>query len=278
MDVKMTFLNGPLNEEVYVAEPDGFVDPDHPEKSTDLMKQYAYVHVIKQDNRKAHPKGLKDLSITKGIIIMGLLVSEGSGFELTKFLDVDMSDACTRKHSWRNTVPRKFDKGCTNILKHELVLELLPHTSSRGHPILTTKWIELLKFWFSEVRLMVILIAALSRLKPLPFCSMESASALLFPDDILFHKSYVSKSSTLAFGRHIQVPYGQEVWWTLVIRVDDTFCPIEVNGLHLGEIFNESAVNTPLTLEKNGFQSADSGACCINCFNSDLGLRGYLPD
>nr|GEU36729.1 hypothetical protein [Tanacetum cinerariifolium] len=32
MDVKMTFLNGPLKEEVYVAQPDGFVAPDHPEK------------------------------------------------------------------------------------------------------------------------------------------------------------------------------------------------------------------------------------------------------
>nr|GEU33717.1 putative RNA-directed DNA polymerase [Tanacetum cinerariifolium] len=32
MDVKTDFLNGPWKEEVYVAQPDGFVDSDHPEK------------------------------------------------------------------------------------------------------------------------------------------------------------------------------------------------------------------------------------------------------
>ncbi|GJZ17902.1 retrovirus-related pol polyprotein from transposon TNT 1-94 [Tanacetum coccineum] len=38
MDMKMSFLNGPLKEEVYVAQPDGFVDPDHPEKVYRLRK------------------------------------------------------------------------------------------------------------------------------------------------------------------------------------------------------------------------------------------------
>ncbi|GJZ28437.1 retrovirus-related pol polyprotein from transposon TNT 1-94 [Tanacetum coccineum] len=38
MDVKMTFLNDPLKEEVYVVKPDGFVDPDHPERVYRLRK------------------------------------------------------------------------------------------------------------------------------------------------------------------------------------------------------------------------------------------------
>nr|GEW97538.1 hypothetical protein [Tanacetum cinerariifolium] len=40
MDVKTAFLNGPLKEEVYVAQPDGFVDPDHPEKVYLLRKAH----------------------------------------------------------------------------------------------------------------------------------------------------------------------------------------------------------------------------------------------
>nr|GEY42581.1 hypothetical protein [Tanacetum cinerariifolium] len=38
MNVKTEFLSGPLKEEVYVAQPDEFVDPDHPEKLYQLRK------------------------------------------------------------------------------------------------------------------------------------------------------------------------------------------------------------------------------------------------
>ncbi|GJU64420.1 copia protein [Tanacetum coccineum] len=38
MEVKKAYLNCPLKEEVYVNQPDGFVDPDHPEKVYHLRK------------------------------------------------------------------------------------------------------------------------------------------------------------------------------------------------------------------------------------------------
>nr|GFA50686.1 integrase, catalytic region, zinc finger, CCHC-type, peptidase aspartic, catalytic [Tanacetum cinerariifolium] len=38
MDVKTAFLNGLLKEEVYVAQPDGFFNPDHPKKVYRLRK------------------------------------------------------------------------------------------------------------------------------------------------------------------------------------------------------------------------------------------------
>nr|GEX58241.1 retrovirus-related Pol polyprotein from transposon TNT 1-94 [Tanacetum cinerariifolium] len=40
MDVKITFLYGPLKEEVYVNQPDGFVDPYHPDKYTISRRHY----------------------------------------------------------------------------------------------------------------------------------------------------------------------------------------------------------------------------------------------
>ncbi|GJS70104.1 retrovirus-related pol polyprotein from transposon TNT 1-94 [Tanacetum coccineum] len=53
MDVKTAFLNGPLKEEVYVAQPEGFVDPDHPEKVYLLRKSFVW---IKQAPRACVPE------------------------------------------------------------------------------------------------------------------------------------------------------------------------------------------------------------------------------
>ncbi|GJU00298.1 ribonuclease H-like domain-containing protein [Tanacetum coccineum] len=62
MDVKTTFLNGPLKEEVYVAQPDGFVDPDHPEKVYHLRKA---LYGLKQAPRAWYDK-LSNFLISKG--------------------------------------------------------------------------------------------------------------------------------------------------------------------------------------------------------------------
>nr|GEY23472.1 hypothetical protein [Tanacetum cinerariifolium] len=59
MDAKTTFLNGPLKEDVYVAQPDGFIDPDHPEKVYQLRKA---LYGLKQAPRAWYDKLLKFLT------------------------------------------------------------------------------------------------------------------------------------------------------------------------------------------------------------------------
>ncbi|GKF10719.1 retrovirus-related pol polyprotein from transposon TNT 1-94 [Tanacetum coccineum] len=68
MDVKTAFLNGLLKEEVYVAQPDGFVYPDHPEKGYRLRKS---LYGLKQAPRAWYDElsnFLMSKGFTKGII------------------------------------------------------------------------------------------------------------------------------------------------------------------------------------------------------------------
>nr|GEV51669.1 ribonuclease H-like domain-containing protein [Tanacetum cinerariifolium] len=53
MDVKTTFLYDPLKEEVYVNQPDGFVDPYHPDKVHRLKKT---LYGLKQAPKAWYPK------------------------------------------------------------------------------------------------------------------------------------------------------------------------------------------------------------------------------
>ncbi|GJY34412.1 ribonuclease H-like domain-containing protein [Tanacetum coccineum] len=115
MDVKTTFLNGPLKDEVYVVQPDGFVDPDHPEKVL-LKAKYALEILKKHGMEKGQsigtlmamkPKLDADLSgkfvdqtdycskigsliyLTSSRLDIVQAYLKDSSFELTAFLDSD---------------------------------------------------------------------------------------------------------------------------------------------------------------------------------------------
>ncbi|GJU91167.1 retrovirus-related pol polyprotein from transposon TNT 1-94 [Tanacetum coccineum] len=128
MDVKTDFLNGPLKEDVYIAQPDGFVDPDHAEKVYRLRKA---LYGLKQAPRawcdelsnflmskgftkvcycaryQARPtqKHLKEVKrifrYLKRTINMRLLYPKDSGFQLTAFSDAEHAGCLvTRKSTY----------------------------------------------------------------------------------------------------------------------------------------------------------------------------------
>nr|GEU77799.1 retrovirus-related Pol polyprotein from transposon TNT 1-94 [Tanacetum cinerariifolium] len=99
MDVKTTFLYGPLKEEVYMNQPDGFVDPYHPDKVYRLNKA---LYGLKQAPRAWYnelsnflvSKGFSKGSIDPNLFITKhrgdiLLYPKDTGFELTAFSNSD---------------------------------------------------------------------------------------------------------------------------------------------------------------------------------------------
>nr|GEU28702.1 copia-type polyprotein [Tanacetum cinerariifolium] len=86
MDVKTTFLNDTLKDEVYVNHPDGFIDPHHPDKVYHLKKAFYGL--------KPAPKAWYDeLGIQRILKSVGTLT-------VTKPLDIDLSGTrLTKYHS-----------------------------------------------------------------------------------------------------------------------------------------------------------------------------------
>nr|GEW08815.1 hypothetical protein [Tanacetum cinerariifolium] len=129
MDVKTTFLNGPLKEEVYVPQPDGFVDPDHPKK---VYRHRKALYGLKQAPRACigtpmatKPKLDADLSgnpvdqtkyCSKIESLMYLtssrpdIVQAGSSFDLTAFLNADHAGCIDSRKSTSGGIQFLRDK------------------------------------------------------------------------------------------------------------------------------------------------------------------------
>nr|GEW49557.1 retrovirus-related Pol polyprotein from transposon TNT 1-94 [Tanacetum cinerariifolium] len=134
MDVKTEFLNGPLKEEVYVAQPDGFVDPDHQEKVYRLKKA---LYGLKQAPRAWYDelsKFLTSKGFTKGTINLALfMIRYGEDILLVQIYVDDIIFGSTNpkytKH-FEKLMHSRFEMSSMGEMKFFLGLQI--HQSSRG--------------------------------------------------------------------------------------------------------------------------------------------------
>nr|GEU68174.1 hypothetical protein [Tanacetum cinerariifolium] len=129
MDVKTTFLYGPLKEEVYINQPDGFVNPYHPDKVYLLKKALYglkqapkawYDELSKFLLSKGFTKGIQIHQSPRGIFINqakyaqeilikhGMSSCDGIGTPMaTKHLDADLSGTPVDHTKYRTQLTEK---------------------------------------------------------------------------------------------------------------------------------------------------------------------------
>ncbi|GJW65566.1 retrovirus-related pol polyprotein from transposon TNT 1-94 [Tanacetum coccineum] len=148
MDVKTAFLNGPLKEEVYVSQPEGFIDPEFPDHVYRLKKA---LYGLKQAPRAWYDKlssFLIEHGFTKGIIDPTLFTRRHGGDILLVQVYVDdiIFGSTNPDFSKRfaNLMKNNFEMSMMGELKFFLGLQV--HQSPRGIFISQSQYaIELLK-------------------------------------------------------------------------------------------------------------------------------------
>ncbi|GJW03382.1 retrovirus-related pol polyprotein from transposon TNT 1-94 [Tanacetum coccineum] len=148
MDVKTAFLNGPLKEEVYVSQPEGFIDPEFPDHVYRLKKA---LYGLKQAPRAWYDKlssFLIEHGFTKGIIDPTLFTRRhGEDILLVQVYVDDIIFGSTNpdfSKRFANLMKNNFEMSMMGELKFFLGLQV--HQSPRGIFISQSQYaIELLK-------------------------------------------------------------------------------------------------------------------------------------
>nr|GFB68868.1 Gag-Pol polyprotein [Tanacetum cinerariifolium] len=144
MDVKTTFLYGPLKEEVYVNQPDGIVDPYHPDKVYRLKKA---LYGLKQAPRGWYDElsnFLVSKGFSKGSVDPTLFITKHRGDILPMQINVDdiIFGSTNPKllKQFEGLMHNKFEMSIMGELKFFLGIQI--HQSPRGIFINQAKYVQ----------------------------------------------------------------------------------------------------------------------------------------
>nr|GFA62821.1 hypothetical protein [Tanacetum cinerariifolium] len=110
MDVKSAFLYGTIKEEVYVCQPPGFEDPDHPDKVYKVVKAHYGLHQapracmcmcsFSMTPKPSHLHAIKRIfRYLKGKPHLGMWYPKDSPFDLVAYSDSDYAGASLDRKS-----------------------------------------------------------------------------------------------------------------------------------------------------------------------------------
>ncbi|GJS11065.1 retrotransposon protein, putative, ty1-copia subclass [Tanacetum coccineum] len=92
MDVKTAFLNGYLDEDIYMVQPEGFVDPNHPRKVCKLQRS---IYGLKQASRSWNKRFDEEIKKFGGISIYKMDNSKRGHIPMQERLDMNKTQGAS---------------------------------------------------------------------------------------------------------------------------------------------------------------------------------------
>ncbi|GJS77924.1 retrotransposon protein, putative, ty1-copia subclass [Tanacetum coccineum] len=132
MDVKTTFLNGYLDEDIYMVQPEGFVDPNHPRKVCKLQRSiYGLKQASRSWNKRFDEEIKKDPSCMRWRQWIDIVKSSSNRLGIVPTINEPLNMYCDNSavvhYANEPGVQKRPD-----TIKDDIIMKLTQHARSMG--------------------------------------------------------------------------------------------------------------------------------------------------
>ncbi|GJX91143.1 retrotransposon protein, putative, ty1-copia subclass [Tanacetum coccineum] len=103
MNVKTTFLNGHLSEDVYMVQPEGFVDPKHPKKVCKLQWSIYGLKLASKSWNKRFDEEIKKVDLGEAAYILGIKITRDRSKRLIALCQSSYLDKLLKRFKMENS-------------------------------------------------------------------------------------------------------------------------------------------------------------------------------